>query len=73
MKSPQRDRHRGDRDADEQRDARAIDGAGEHVAAEMVGAEPVRLGRRAQPLRRLHRDGVAGEQRRGDREQGDDR
>ncbi len=38
---PDRDRHGRDRDADEQRDARAIDRAGEDVAAEMVGAEPV--------------------------------
>ena len=58
--------------ADKQRDLRAIDRTGEDIATEMVGAKPVCVRGRAQPERRMHRDGVAGKQRRKEGEQGDD-
>ena len=65
------DRERRDGQSDEERDARAVDGAGVDVAAEIVGAEPVHRRGRAQPLRRPHGERIAGDERRRDGEQRD--
>ena len=54
--------------ADDQRHARAVDRAGPDVAAELVGAEPVRGARRPQPLERVQPERIGGpQQRREDR------
>ena len=69
----ERDRETRDREPDEQRHVRAIDRAGEDVAAEVVGAEPVDLDRGGR--RRcagVHGERVAGEQRRGQGERHDE-
>ena len=61
-------RHAGDQrkahhpDADEQRQPRAVDHAREDVAAELVGAEPVRGVWRQQPHDRFDLGGVVGRQ-----------
>ena len=59
---PERTREHSHRKADDQRHARAPDGAGKDVAAELVGAEPSALGRWAQAVdwRDLHRIGDEG-------------
>jgi hypothetical protein len=63
-----RDEH--DDDAGRERDAGAVKEAGQHVAAECVGAEPMRDGGRLQAHRHVDGVGVIGrEQRRQDRDQ----
>ena len=60
-------RDRRHRQADDQRDAGAVDSAREHVPAVLVGAEPERLRRRPQPVDRRLRNGSPAIQRRGQR------
>ena len=61
-------REGGDREAHDQRHARAVDGAREDVAAELVGAEPPALRRRPQPVDRRDLERIAGgDDRRQDR------
>ncbi len=55
-----------DGDGDEQRDARAVEGAREDVAAELVGAEPVRVGGRKKALREVELGGVVRREQRGE-------
>ena len=63
-RDPDRDR------AGQQRSARAVDHAGENVAAEFVGAEPVQRGRRLAHQRPARRDRlIRRDQRREHREQ----
>ena len=67
----------GDADADDQRDAAAVDGAAVDVAAEAVGAEPVRLARRLEALHRIEAERVDGAEpgcgESDERHQGEDR
>ena len=58
---PTDDRERDHRDADQQRQPRAMDQARKHVAADGVGAERIGATSRPLPERRLQEGGVVGE------------
>ncbi len=54
------ERDRNHAGADQHGDARAIDDAGEHVAAELVGAQPMRRRRAGEAGREIDRGGIVG-------------
>ena len=62
MARPIRLDERRHREADDQRHAGAVDGAREDIAAELVGAEPEALRRRAQPVDGRLPERIAGDQ-----------
>ncbi len=72
--APNRPENDGDHEADPERNARAVEHAGVDVAAEIVGAEREGCGRRLEAEAHLHARRIeAGEQRREDRRQREQR
>ncbi len=61
---PEHERERHHRHPDQQRQPRAVHDPAPHVAADVVGAEPVRAAGRGEPTGHVHVAGIAGDERR---------